>query len=129
MVESCWAYRPCSAYLVWNYGVKIIGGQAQYRIVRLVSPSRRCFCRAYNTLYFATQSRVPKGAPWETPPSVSWLRLFPRVQKRDHQLPTDRPSFVVTFRLPTACYKCSSILPYWVSAFWRRGKMARVSNE
>lgn len=26
-------YYPCSAYLVWNYGVKIIGRQAQYGIV------------------------------------------------------------------------------------------------
>ncbi len=33
--------------------------------------------QAYNTLHFATQSRVPKGCPLETPPSVSRLRLFP----------------------------------------------------
>ena len=37
--------------------------------------------RAYNTLHFATQSRVPKGAPLETPPSVSRLRLFPLGEK------------------------------------------------
>jgi len=38
-----------------------------------------------------------------------------RAQKRDYQFTADSPSFVVTFRLLTAQFECSSILPYWVS--------------
>lgn len=42
------------------------------------------------------------------------------MQKTGYQLTADSPSFVVTFRLPTAQSECFSILPYWVSAFGGR---------
>lgn len=39
--------------------------------------------RAYNTLHFALQSRVPKGTPLEPPLSVFRLRSFPLNAKEE----------------------------------------------
>ena len=68
----------------------------------------------YTLLRKVVCQRVPL---WKPRPACHGFACSRWAQKRDYQLTADSPSFVVTFRLPTAQSECSSILPYWVSAF------------
>ena len=70
----------------------------------------------YTLLRKVVCQRVPL---WKPRPACHGFACSRWAQKRDYQLTADSPSFVVTFRLPTAQSECSSILPYWVSALRR----------
>ena len=67
----------------------------------------------YTLLRKVVCQRVPL---WKPRPACNGFACSHWAQKRDYQLTADSPSFVVTFRLPTAQSECSSILSYWVSA-------------